>query len=174
MPLEISDRDWSDAEKAILEYGKARLRFREAQHRLEPCKLLSGNDNKVGIAGEFWAKRLFKDRGWLLDEVPSGNNPGYDLIIRKGSRRRHVSVKAVSDESKSGKQVQMRANARWDFLLLVLLSDTLQPYRYGLVTRHQYKAAIKAGSVGRQPRVSRSWLGDGGWLYKYGEVKDWK
>ncbi len=78
----IKSQEWEKAEKAILTYGRARLHFRKAEKELPA--LLGGNDNKVGIAGEYWAKRHYHSKGYRLTEVPASNNPGYDFRCRKG------------------------------------------------------------------------------------------
>jgi len=87
MPLEPSDNDWAAAEAAILAYGRARQRFCKTQVDLETSKLLSGNDNKVGVAGEFWAKKLFHSMGWQLVSVPASNNEGFDFRVLGKAKR---------------------------------------------------------------------------------------
>jgi len=174
MPRRALKKDWKKAEAAVRAYGRARRRFCKCQLDLERTKLLSGNDNKVGVAGEFWAKMLYHRRGWSLVSVPRPNNAGFDFSCsRRGSTVR-VSVKVISDESKKGRQLPLKPDGPWDALCVMLLKTSLEPYRYGMATRRQFNRAQKQGVIGRKPTVSRSWLGPKGWITEYGEVKTWK
>lgn len=173
MPLDPAKDEWIAAEVAIRAYGRARQHFYKAQDALEKSKLLSGNDNKVGIAGEFWAKMLFHREGWTLVSVPYSNNEGFDFSCsRRGSAIR-VSVKVISDESVKGRQLPLKSGAPWDVLCVLLLKTSLTPYRYGIAKRSQFKLAQRKGIIGCKPTVSRSWLNPKGWISRYGEVKNW-
>ncbi|MBI4026957.1 MAG: hypothetical protein HY360_18370 [Verrucomicrobia bacterium] len=166
--------DWKEAETAVRAYGKARKVFCDAQARLAASGLLSGNDNKVGVAGEFWAKIFYHQEGWKLTSIEPSNNAGFDFRCQRNESEIKVSVKAISDESTSGKQVPLRPNSDWDELLVILLTSELIPYRYGRASRQQFECAHKKSAIGSKPTVSRFWLGKKGWLKKYGTVDDWK
>ena len=56
--------EWKKAKEAICNYGKARTAFRNVQKEMHETRLLSGNDNKVGIAGEFWTKAFYHENGY--------------------------------------------------------------------------------------------------------------
>ena len=164
--------DWAETERAIRVYAEARGVFRKAQKKYS--QLLGGNDNKVGVCGEYWVKRRYLKRGYQIVEVPASNNRGWDFrCARRGSKLR-VSVKVVSDESLTGLQMPMKEGAAWDELALVQLDDHLCSYRFGIVTRRQYERAQREGRIGRKPRVSRGWLGGRGWICKYGNVENGK
>lgn len=163
-------QDWETARDAIRRYAQARLAFRHEQEK-SPI-LLCGNDNKVGIAGEFWAKEHYWRKGYRNIEVQNASNEGFDFKCSKDGRTIRVSVKVVSKESKTGRQLPLRESQRWDELVLVLLDDDLAPYRIGIVTREQFEQAKAAGAVGQEPYVSRSWLGDKGWMTKYGTTTE--
>jgi hypothetical protein len=170
---EIQSSDWKTAERAVVKYGKARRAFRKAQHVLGHCGLLAGNDNKVGVAGEFWTKKFYHQDGWRITSIEPSNNEGFDFRCAKGTRRLRVSVKVISDESKKGRQVRLKAAATWDEIFVLLLDDDLLPYRNGRATRMQFETAKTAGKIGNRPTVSRSWLGEKGWITQYGETQDW-
>jgi hypothetical protein len=173
MGIAIESEDWRKASTAVNAYGKARKRFREAQRQLP--KLLGGNDNKVGVCGEFWAKWFYHKQGYAITEVPHSNNPGYDFRCSKGRTSVRVSVKVVSDESSTGRQSAMRlkeAPAEWDRIALVLLSEEMQAYRIGVATRRQFERARAEGAMGSKPCASRSWVKPKGWMAKYGKVDD--
>ena len=173
MPLDPTNDDWAAAEAAIRAYGRAREHFCRAQDVLENSKLLSGNDNKVGVAGEFWAKLLFHREGWTLVSVPASNNEGFDFTCSRAGDTICVSVKVISDESVKGKQLPLKPDAPWDVLCVLLLTTSLTPYRYGIAKHSQFKFAQREGIIGRKPTVSRSWLNPKGWISRYGEVKNW-
>ena len=159
---------WSEAKKEVLAYGHAREQFIGAQAKLG--WLLAGNDNKVGAAGEYWAKLIFHSRGWSIESVERSNNPGFDFVALKGERVR-VSVKVISDESKSGKQMRLRDP--WDSVCVVLLTEGLALRRFGIATRSQFDAARNETNLGSHPIVSRTWLSLRGWINRYGETQDW-
>lgn len=162
--------DWAEAVAAVRAYGRARMRFRRAQETFP--RLLGGNDNKVGVCGEFWAKKLYSDQGCEIAEVPASNNEGYDFSCRRAGKLIRVSVKVVSDESRSGRQLRLKSSLRWDELLYVLLGCDMAPYRFGLVTRTQFARAVRAGAVSATPVISRSHCNPKGWLPQYGRVWD--
>ena len=131
----IKKKNWARAKAAIEAYGKARKRFRKTQKELPA--LLGGNDNKVGICGEFWAKWFYDSQGYTITEVPRSNNPGYDFRCAKGKSRGARSVKVVSDESSAGRQAAMRLKrvpAEWDEIALVLLDTEMQAYCIGVAS----------------------------------------
>ncbi len=168
MPLRATKSEWNEAEREVLAYGRARGRFMRAQGKLG--WLLTGNDNKVGVAGEFWAKWIFHSRGWSIERVEGTNNPGFDFVAVR-SKRVRVSVKVITDESRSGKQMRLREP--WDCVCIVLLSHSLALRRSGIATRSQFDAARSESSLGSTPRVSRTWLNPRGWINRYGETQNW-
>ena len=167
-PTQIPDADWETGKAAGLAYGGARKAFRDAQAQLP--LLLCGNDNKVGIAGEFWAKSHYVGLGYRISETPHSSNEGYDFACSKDGRVIRVSVKVVSDESKTGRQLRLKESERWDELLLVRLDEHLRPYLIGRATRAHFDQAVADGKIGRRPFVSKYWAGLKGWMSVYGEV----
>ena len=170
MGIAIESEDWRKARAVVSAYGEARKRFREAQRQLP--NLLEGNDNKVGVCGEFWAKWFYHKQGYAITEVPPSNNPGYDFRCSKGNSSVRVSVKVVSDESATGRQMRLKTSSFWDEIALVLLSEEMQAYRIGVATRQQFEKAKADGVIGSQPFASRSWVGPKGWMVRYGVVTD--
>jgi len=173
MPLDIKPTDWRKAKSAVLAYGKARNVFRMKQECLQRSGLLNGNDNKVGVAGEFWAKVLYHRLGYRLTSIEPSNNKDFDFCCRHDRRELKISVKVISDESKAGKQMRLHTSAEWDELLVLLLTEELKPYRYGRVTQEQFQQAKKDEAICEQPKVSRSWLEHKGWITRYGKVQNW-
>src|SRR2546426_990101 len=110
-----SEEDIRRAQVAVRSYGKARICFRRAQGSLPV--LLQGNDNKVGVCGEFWAKKFYIERGFRIVEVPGRNNEGYDFKCARNGREVRVSVKVISKESKGGRQLRLKQSNRWDELM---------------------------------------------------------
>lgn len=157
-----------EAMGAVLAYGEARRAFRGTQARLNT--LLGGNDNKVGVCGEFWAKKFYLRRGYILTHVPPENNEAYDFECEKNGSLIRVSVKVVSDESRNGRQLPLRESRKWDELLIVLLCERMLPHTFGRATREQFDAARAANIIGVTPGVSRSWCGPRGWMSQFGEV----
>jgi hypothetical protein len=131
--------------------------------------LLAGNDNKVGVCGEFWAKLFYLSRGYSLGEGLASNNEGHDFVCFIAGEPCRVSVKVVSDESKTGAQLPLKESENWDELLLVLLDEEMVPWKFGLVTRAQFNLAIEQKAIGKAPTVRRSWLGPKGWMERYGD-----
>jgi len=167
----IPDRDIAVAEKAILEYGVSRDLFCQAAKQLLPSGLLFGNDNFVGIAGEYWAKRFYICRGWSISEIFASNNAGHDFRCERAGESICVSVKVVSDFSERGKQLPIKSSAKWDQLCTVLLTNSLVPYAVGTADFEQLEEARRHGKIrSASPVVSRSWLGSKGWVTKFGSV----
>ena len=170
MGIAIASEDWQRGMAAVKAYGEARKRFRKAQEELP--SVLQGNDNKVGACGEFWAKWYYHTRGYVITEVPPSNNPGYDFRCSSGKSEVRVSVKVVSDESSTGRQMRLKTSSSWDEIVLVLLSEEMRAYRIGIATRQQFEKAKDGGIIGSQPFASRSWVGRKGWMARYGIVID--
>ena len=170
----VQTSDWREAEEAIRAYGKARKILCDAQERLAASGLLSGNDNKVGLAGEFWAKLLYHNRGYELTSIEASNNEGFDFCCLHAGKEMRISVKVISKESESGRQMPLKASEAWDELCVLLLTQELTPYRYGRATREDFETAQKNKAIGETPRVSRSWVEPKGWISRYGKVEDWK
>jgi len=170
----LRNMDWLAAEKVVLDYGRARQAFRKEQECQK--KLLHGNDNKVGIAGEYWAMRYYHERlkRELKDRPSSSSHPGYDFRCAKGNRNVRVSVKSVSKENKKGRTVRLGAPEQWDELLLVILDYDLRPLRFGRATKPQYERAVANCRIGKNPYVSESWVNPKGWMSRgqYGTVED--
>lgn len=171
--MNIKSQDWKKAERAILTYGRARFRFRKAEKEL--LALLCGNDNKVGIAGEYWAKRHYHRKGHRLTEVFASNNPGHDFKCQKGRRTIRVTVRAISNENKRGCSIRLPSVKHWDELCVILLGDDLRPYRTGRCTAEQFRRAFqerRLTSKDQRPKLHRSALNENGWISDYGEVSE--
>lgn len=170
----ITDQEWDDGWEAIEEYAKGRLKFCEAQKRQQ--KLLHGNDNKVGIIGEYWAMRYYQEclKRVLEDRPGSSSNPGYDFRYREGSKEFRVTVKSVSMENEKGRTVRLADPEHWDELLLVTLDYDLRPLKFGRATKPQYNRVVADGRIGKNPYASRSWVNPKGWMSReeYGTVED--
>ena len=146
-----------DAVRAIREYGTARARFRRVQDELKEARLLVGNDNKVGIAGEYWALRFYRSRGYELDSLPRfTNNADFDFIVKKSGRRAHVSVKTITDENRRGTTTLVRGGGKWDELCLVILTEDLMPKEFGVATKREFRAHFRK-CKDSQP-ANRRWL----------------
>lgn len=161
--------DWDRAIQAVRSYGEARKHFRREQESLPV--LLMGNDNKVGVCGEFWAKKFYVDHGYEITEVPLSNNEGYDFTCAKAGQKVRVSVKVISQESKTGRQLRLKESEKWDELLMILLNEELVPYCFGLVSRSQFNQAVYDGAIGKAPFMNRSACNRGGWISRYGKVE---
>jgi hypothetical protein len=168
----ITESDVVLAERAILEYGSARDLFCQTADRLRLSGLLFGNDNFVGIAGEYWAKRFYMTQGWHISEIFASNNAGHDFRCEKAGQSVCVSVKIVSDFSKRGKQLPIKASAKWDHLCMILLTNALVPYAIGTAEFEDLEEARRRGKIrSASPVVSRSWLGPKGWLTNFGSIR---
>jgi hypothetical protein len=167
----IDESDWKVAEVAIKYYGEARAAFSKVAQELAASGLLFGNDNLVGIAGEYWAKRLYHHQGWQIAEVFPSNNAGHDFRCTKATASLLVSVKVVTDWSESGRQLPLKPSAEWDELCLVLLNKELVPYLIGTATREQFHSARMARKIGTKPKVSRAWLRPKGWMTRFGNSR---
>ena len=143
------------------------------QDQLGVCGLLQGNDNKVGAAGEYWAMKYYRSKGYEIIEVPRSNNAAYDFKCRRDKRTLRISVKVISDENRRGTQLRLKKSNLWDTLFVVLLSDTLQPYKRGFASRRQFEIAQRNGSIRETPTIARRSLNQRGWLTIYGKVEDW-
>lgn len=170
----ISRGEWRRAEATIRPYAKAWKAFRDEQDR-QP-KLLTGNDNKVGIAGEYWAMRYYQQRlGRMLKDRPkSRSNEGYDFRYAAGRRPVKVSVKSLSSENKYRKTVQMKKSELWGELVLVSLDDNLRPTRIGRITRAQFRQAVngtKTRAISETPVMSERCMNAKGWMNIYGKVE---
>ena|SRR5688572_9042591 len=173
--LQIGDEDWKTASSAIQSYGRARMRFHRAEKKLRETKLLTGNDNKVGIAGEFWAKWHYCTLGAKILQVMPPSNEGYDFVCKRGARRVRVSVKVISAENKRGRQLRFKSNGTWDEICLVLLDVDLIPTRIGTATRREFLKAQRAReNSSPNPIVTKFWLGPNGWLSRAGRAIDYE
>jgi hypothetical protein len=150
---------------AVHDYGAARCRFRDAQENLS--LLLAGNDNKVGVIGEFWSKLFYIEQGYVLGDPLPSNEKSYDFKCTKDGQLTRVSVKVVSDESKTGAQLPLKVPHLWDELVLILLSVEMKPYRIGRATQQDFASAVAAGKTSNTPTVRRSWLGEKGWMSNF-------
>lgn len=134
---------------------------------------MRGNDNKVGICGEFWAKYIFCNlKGYELCEVPPSNNKGYDFSCKKDGQELKVSVKVITDENQRGRSCRLQVGYPWDVVLIIHLKDDLMPLRYGLFSRQEFEKAKQAKVLtSDQPMIHLRWLGKNGWINKYGKVE---
>jgi len=163
MTDELNPALMAEAEAAIRAYGEARVNFPRVQDRLSASRLLFGNDNKVGIAGEFWALRLYLSRGFALHPVPiHGNNPSYDFIaMHPVTGVKHVQVKAISAENKLGLTSFVKVGRHWDELCIVQMNEHLSPERFGIADKKAFADRCKVRSG--QMRADKRWL-DEGWM----------
>lgn len=170
----VSSEEWRLGERAVGAYAKARKKFCQEQGR-QP-KLLTGNDNKVGIAGEYWVMRYFQEwlRRTLKDRPSSSSNPGFDFRYADGPRTIRVSVKCISKENTRGRTVRLGKAKPWGELVLVLLGYNLRPLKFGRATKRQFRKAASNGRISDNPYVSASWVGRKGWMSdeRYGAVED--
>jgi hypothetical protein len=161
MPRKLKPSLVARAKKAIRAYGHARRRFRQVQDELKEAHLLVGNDNKVGVAGEFWAILYYEHLGYSLHEIPARtNNEDFDFKVSKKSRKPlRISVKSITTENAHGKTTLVRSSGDWDQLCIVLLDENLAPTRFGIATRKQF-----GDRFARKTRAAnRRWLNQG-WM----------
>ncbi|MFM9865602.1 MAG: hypothetical protein ACKVRO_18575 [Micropepsaceae bacterium] len=158
----ISPELVSEARAAIVQYADARRRFRAVQERLKAAGLLVGNDNKVGVIGEFWAIQDYRARGFRLQRVPPHtNNAGFDFVVSKVDVPIKVSVKAITAENSRGKTSLVHANGDWDELCIVQMDEILEPVRFGCATKEQF--LLRFGDAAAQRPANVRWL-DQGWM----------
>lgn len=165
----MGSMQWARGKRTVAAYGKARRAFRKAQEEMPD--LLGGNDNKVGVCGEFWAKKYYAGRGYVISEVPASNNEGYDFRCRRGHKALRVSVKVVTKESRTGRQLRLKRSEKWDELCMVLLDEDLSPYCHGRATRAQFNRAVREKAISSSPHISRSSCNQKGWIATYGTVE---
>jgi hypothetical protein len=166
--------EWRVAADAILAYGRARSRFRAVQAKLGN-RVLSWNDNLVGVAGEFWACVWYQRHDFKVEVAASATNPDYDFIVRKGRRKIKVSVKSMSDEARSGRFVRVPARGDWNELCVLSMSRLLEPRVIGIATKSDYARARRDGFVRKaDPKVSPRVISPRGWMGRYGKVWPWQ
>jgi hypothetical protein len=164
----ISPELVSEARAAIVQYASARRRFRAVQERLRAAGLLVGNDNKVGVIGEFWAIQDYRARGYRLQRIPTHtNNAGFDFIVTKMSESIRVSVKAITAENSKGTTTLVHSDGDWDELCVVQLDADLHPVRFGCATKAQFCGRF--GEAGAKRQANVRWL-DQSWMSVHAHV----
>ncbi|HEV2652314.1 MAG TPA: hypothetical protein VGU69_13715 [Rhizomicrobium sp.] len=160
---ELDEKIVAHAKKAIAEYGSARTKFRAIQDELKEAGLLVGNDNKVGIAGEFWAFLFYHRRGYQFDGLPRHtNNKDFDFAFLdpQGNHLR-ISVKSITAENSRGTTTRVSVDGSWDELCIVQMSALLSPERIGTVSKAKFSERFRARKSA--PATNRKWLSES-WL----------
>ncbi len=142
-------------------YLLARRRFKDATHKEHP---LRGNDNIVGIIGEFVAVQ-FLEKEFKRKSVKRNENPvekGYD-IVADGKK---VSVKTITAENASGRTTPIKEP--WDELVLVELGENSRVLRIGYTTYKEFEHFRKSLNEGEdwRPVASRSMFNKGGLVFE--------
>ncbi len=112
----------------------------------------------LGISGQI-AKH---DACRLLDlEAPDSPPGGYDAVGRHGHRagqRIQIKGRVIFDESKGGQRLgQLKTNADWDMLVLVLMDENFEPFEIYEATREEVEDELEAGaSPARKKRGAMS------------------
>ena len=160
--------------EGVAEYAKARRVFIAKQR--ETGHWLAGNDNKVGAIAEFWMKLCYVIRGFKIDEIPVSNNAGWDFTATRNGVQRQVSVKAITNENKRGKQVQLVkgkiadpinwSSLKWEDFALITLDATLQPDQIAICPREAIQRVHEAGIMNAHRAVDRNWLAT--WMHNAG------
>ena len=131
----------TEIEQLIREYAQIRKKFEEYKER-NP-KYLKGNDNYIGIIGEYWAtiflEQEYKNaiKGFLEKKgegIHSNSEKWLDFILEhdENEGKELISVKAISSENKrsiSGKIKYFIAKGEKDILsvIIIKLDDNLIP-----------------------------------------------
>jgi len=123
--------------KLIEKYANIRREFEDTKNNEKYGKYLSGNDNYVGIIGEYWARRFLESKGKNVNAVTQVNNKTkrnksskwVDFIIDDNE---YISVKAITNENQNKESGIIYNPKREDqniiySALIIKLNDDLQP-----------------------------------------------
>jgi len=125
-----------EIESLISDYATVRIKFKDVQ-KSHP-EYLEGNDNYIGIIGEYWAKifleTLPQNTGLKIVNSSSEGNKSekwVDFKIKKDNIQEDINVKAISSENKkleSGTiKLKDRNKENICSILIVKLNDELFP-----------------------------------------------
>lgn len=155
------EREISDGIKAYIAVRKDFI----ALSRKHP-EFLYGNDNIVGIIGEYIAIRYLESKGVSAEKAKLRNERGYDLIAGDGSK---ISVKVITQENQNGATTRLKDP--WDEVILIELGEDYKVYRLGHLKREGFEKAINQRiTSSRNPLARRSMLGKKGLFGRCGEV----
>jgi hypothetical protein len=145
--IEYAIRELAVARKAFRKYGVAKIAGR---------KWLSGNDNIVGDIGEYWATKLLAKYNPVLSGTKVSD---FDFRMddpKGGKRRPKVSVKTITDWSKSRQGSRVKATG-WQYFFAIDLNLNLIPIKFALIKKKEFLKEQKPGTAFRWWR----------WLRKY-------
>ena len=159
----ISKKLKQEIDTVINQYIKARIKFYKMQG-IHP-DYLKGNDNVIGVIGEYYAMLYLEFQGRNPVKVENRNQKGYDLYCEK----ERISVKVITAENKT--QMTSRIKDEWDELVLIILDENYKPKKIGYLMRKDYKKArIDNPKLSKEPYAKATMLGKRGVIGKYGEV----
>ena len=94
------------------------------------------------------------DAARLLDlELVKDPAAGYDAIGRGEREGRRIQIKGrvIIDEAKSGQRIgQLKMEAEWDSVVLVLMDEEYEPYEIYEAERHEIEDAAAEGEGSRR------------------------
>lgn len=142
--------EFSKVTKICHDYLETRKIFKEASKKYLS---ISGNDNIIGIIGEFIAIQFLYDKLERKEVYTndSKSNKGFDLIA-DGKR---VSVKMITFENKAGRGV--RITYPWDELIFIYLGES-GVEKIGYIKNKDFKEKIKT----ENPYTDKKMLNPGG------------
>jgi hypothetical protein len=146
-----------DIEDAIRKLAITRKAFRKyGGVKIAGRKWLSGNDNIVGDIGEYWATKLLRKYN---PELAGTKVSEFDFWMddpEGKKRRKKVSVKTLTDWSKSRQGSRVKATG-WEYFFAIDLNLDLIPRKYALIKKKDFLKEQKPGTAFRWWR----------WLRKY-------
>ncbi len=149
----------------INQYIKARIKFYKMQ--VAYPEYLKGNDNVIGVIGEYYAMLYLESQGRTPIKVDHRSQKGYDLYCEK----RKISVKVITAENKGQKTGKIKNE--WDELVLIILDENYKPKKIGhLMSKDYKKARIDNPQLSKEPYAKTSMLGKKGVIGIYGKVID--
>ena len=152
-----------EIDTVINQYIKARIKFYQMQET-HP-NYLKGNDNVIGVIGEYYAMLYLEFQGRNPVKVENRNQKGYDLYCEK----KKISVKVITAENKGQKTGKIKDE--WDELVLIILNENYKPKKIGCLMRKDYKKArIDNPKLSKEPYAKASMLGKKGVIGIYGKV----
>ncbi len=160
----ISKRVQQEINKTITDYLSARVRFIQVQEKYD--EYLKGNDNKVGVIGEYYAFLYLENQGRDVKKVESKSQEGFDLE----SDGKRISVKIITRENSSGKTTKLKKG--WDEFILLILDEDYSVNSIGHININQMRTAIRENKGWSEtPVVKRSMINNTGLIGKYGKVE---